>query len=148
MFTIEFDHLDWLLQFYSKWKQTSKLVNLKISAKVRVSDLGQNLKMVKTFSFSSIHQENSCKSCSQLNFIIWTDFHSFSINEDKLKHSSPWRFLLKCRYAILVKIWKWLKLLNSLPFIKKTFCKSCLHSNLIICTDFHSYTVNEHKRQN
>ena len=24
------------------------------------------------------------------------------------------------RYAIFVKIWKWLKLLNSVPFIKKT----------------------------
>ena len=29
-------------------------------------------------------------------------------------------FVLRFRYAILVKIWKWLKLLNSLPFIKKT----------------------------
>ena len=30
------------------------------------------------------------------------------------------RFLLRCEYAIQVKIWKWLKLLNSVPFIKKT----------------------------
>ena len=30
------------------------------------------------------------------------------------------RFLLRSRYAIQVKIWKWLKLFNSLPFIKKT----------------------------
>ena len=29
------------------------------------------------------------------------------------------RFLLKSEYAIQVKIWKWLKLLNSVPFIKK-----------------------------
>ena len=29
-------------------------------------------------------------------------------------------FLLRSGYAILVKIWKWLKLLNSVPFIKKT----------------------------
>ena len=48
MFTIEFDYLDWLSQFYSKWRQTSKLVNLKISAMIRVYDLGQNLKMSKT----------------------------------------------------------------------------------------------------
>ena len=48
MFTFEFDHLDWLSQFYSEWTQTSKLVNLKISAKVQVSDSGQNLKMTKT----------------------------------------------------------------------------------------------------
>ena len=29
------------------------------------------------------------------------------------------RFLLRCEYPIQVKIWKWLKLLNSLPIIKK-----------------------------
>ena len=30
------------------------------------------------------------------------------------------RFLLRPECAILVKIWKWLKFLNSVPFIKKT----------------------------
>ena len=30
------------------------------------------------------------------------------------------RFLLSSEYAIQVKIWKWLKLLNSVPLIKKT----------------------------
>ena len=48
MFTLEFDHFDWLSQFYSEWRQTSKVVNLMISAKVRVCDSGQNLKMTKT----------------------------------------------------------------------------------------------------
>ena len=48
MFPLEFDHFDWLSQFYSEWRQTSKLVNLKISAKVLVYDFGQNLKMTKT----------------------------------------------------------------------------------------------------
>ena len=33
------------------------------------------------------------------------------------KNSSVWRFLLSSGYAILVKIWKWLKLLNSFPLI-------------------------------
>ena len=42
----EFDHFDWLSQFYSEWGQTSKLVSLKISAKV--CDIGQNWKMTKT----------------------------------------------------------------------------------------------------
>ena len=36
-----------------------------------------------------------------------------------IKISQFSRFLLRSRYAILVKIWKWLKLLNSYPFIKK-----------------------------
>ena len=47
MSTIEFNHCDWLSQFSSEWRQTSKLVNLKISANV-LCDLGQNSKMTKT----------------------------------------------------------------------------------------------------
>ena len=55
-----------------------------------------------------------------MNLIILTDFHIFTVNEDKPRNWSIWRFLLSSRYVILVKIWKWLKLLNSIPFIKKT----------------------------
>ena len=47
-----------------------------------------------------------------LNLIILTDFHSS-------KNSQFSSFLLRSGYAILVKIRKWLKLLNSVPFIKK-----------------------------
>ena len=54
-----------------------------------------------------------------MNLIILTDFHSFTVNEEKLQNSQFSSFLLRSRYAILVKIWKWLKLLNSYPFIKK-----------------------------
>ena len=36
------------------------------------------------------------------------------------KISQYWRFMLRFEYVIQVKIWKWLKLLNSVPFIKKT----------------------------
>ena len=35
------------------------------------------------------------------------------------KNSQFSSFLLRSEYAIQVKIWKWLKLLNSVPFIKK-----------------------------
>ena len=54
-----------------------------------------------------------------LNLIILTDFHSFTVNEENSKNSQFSSFLLRSGYAILVKIWKWLKLLNSVPFIKK-----------------------------
>ena len=37
-----------------------------------------------------------------------------------LKIGLFWRFLLRSEYAIQVKIWQWQKLLNSIPFIKKT----------------------------
>ena len=86
MFTVKFDHFDRLSWFCSECRQTSKLVNLKISAKVWVYDFGQNLKLSKTSKFCSIHQENTCKSCLHSNLIIFTDFHSFTVNEDKLRN--------------------------------------------------------------
>ena len=86
MFTFEFDHLDWLSHFYSEWRQTSKSVNLKISTQARICDLGQNLKMTKTSYFFSIHQENTCNSTLHSNLIILTDFHSFTVNEQKLQN--------------------------------------------------------------
>ena len=58
---------------------------LKISAKVRVSDSGQNLKMTKTTQFCTIHQDTTSKSSLHLNLIILTDFHSFTVNEEKLQ---------------------------------------------------------------
>ena len=48
MFTFESDHLDRFSDIYSEWTQTSKLVDLKISAKVRVSNFGQDLKLTET----------------------------------------------------------------------------------------------------
>ena len=54
-----------------------------------------------------------------LNLIILTDFHSFTVNEENSKNSQFSSFLLRSGYAIFVKIRKWLKLLNSVPFIKK-----------------------------
>ena len=53
-----------------------------------------------------------------MNLIFFTDYHSFTVNEDQLQNRSVWRFLLI--YPILVKTWKWLNLLNSVPFIKET----------------------------
>ena len=103
MFTIEFDHLDWLSQFYSEWRQTSKLVNLKISSMVRDAILDKILKITKSSKFCPIHQGNTCKSCWKFNLIILTDFHSFTVNEDKLQNQSICRFLLRSLYAILSK---------------------------------------------
>ena len=53
---------------------------------------------------------------------IWSSWLTFTVSQGmkaNIKISQFSRFLLKSEYAILVKIWKWLKLLNSVPFIKK-----------------------------
>ena len=93
---------------------------MRISAEVRACDSGQNLKMTKTSEFCSIHEENNCKSSLHLNLVVLIDFQSFTVNEHKLQNWSIRTFLLRSGYAIFVKIWKWLKLLNSVQFIKKT----------------------------
>ena len=53
---------------------------------------------------------------------IWSSWLTFTVSQGmkaNIKISQFSRFLLRSDYAILVKIWKWLKLLNSVPFIKK-----------------------------
>ena len=53
---------------------------------------------------------------------IWSSWLTFTVLQwmkTNFKISQFWRFLLRSEYAIQVKIWKWLKLLNSVPFIKK-----------------------------
>ena len=53
---------------------------------------------------------------------IWSSSLTFTVSQGmkaNIKISQFSRFLLRSGYAIQVKIWKWLKLLNSYPFIKK-----------------------------
>ena len=53
---------------------------------------------------------------------IWSSWLNFTVSQGmkaNIKISQFSRFLLRSEYAIQVKIWKWLKLLNSVPFIKK-----------------------------
>ena len=53
---------------------------------------------------------------------IWSSWLTFTVSQGmkaNIKISQFSRFLLRFEYPIQVKIWKWLKLLNSVPFIKK-----------------------------
>ena len=54
---------------------------------------------------------------------IWSSrltFTALQWMKTNFKISQFSSFLLRSGYAILVKIWKWLKLLNSVPFVNKT----------------------------
>ena len=54
---------------------------------------------------------------------IWSSWLTFTVLQwmkTNFKISQFSRFMLRSEYVIQVKIWKWLKLLNSVPFIKKT----------------------------
>ena len=81
---------------------------------------------------------------------IWSSWLTFTVSQGmkaNIKITQFSRFLLRSEYAIQVKIWKWLKLLKFCTIHQETTCKSSLHLNLIILTDFHSFTVNEEKLQ-
>ena len=59
---------------------------------------------------------------NQVYIRIWSSSLTFTVSQGmkaNIKISQFSRFLLRSEYAIQVKIWKWLKLLNSVPFIKK-----------------------------
>ena len=62
------------------------------------------------------------KPVNQVCIWIWSFWLTFTVLQWMKKNSKNSQFssfLLRSGYAILVKIWKWLKLLNSVPFIKK-----------------------------
>ena len=100
--------------------------------------------MNETSYFFSIHQENTCNSSLHLNLIILTDFHSFTVNEDKLQKLVDLKILLRSEYAIQVKIWKWLNLLNFVPFIKKTLVNQ-VYIRIWSFWMIFTFTVNEEK---
>ena len=115
---MEFDHFDWHSELYSEWRQTSKLVNVKISPKFRVSILVKIWKWLLN-SFPLINKTH----VNQVFIRIWSFWLTFIVLQWMKKNSKSSQFssiLLRSRYAIQVKIWKWLKLLNSFPLIKKT----------------------------
>ena len=81
------------------------------------SKIWQWLKLLNSFPFIKKTPVN------QVYIRIWSFWLTFTVlhgMKRNFKISQFSRFLLRSGYAIQVKIWKWLKLLNSVPFIKKT----------------------------
>ena len=62
-----------------------------------------------------------------------------------IRISQFWRFLLRSEYPIQVKIWKWLKLLNSVPFIKKRLVN---HVYIRIWSSSLTFTVSQGMKAN
>ena len=53
-------------------------------------------------------------------WLSWLTFTDFQWMKTNIKISQLSRSLLRSGYVMFLKIWKWLKLLNSVPFIQKT----------------------------
>ena len=85
---------------------------------------------------------------NQVYIRIWSFWLTFTVLQWMKKNSknSPFSsFLLRSRYAIFVKIWKWLKLLNSVPFIKKRLLN---HVYIRIWSSSLTFTVSQGMKAN
>ena len=85
---------------------------------------------------------------NQVSIWIWSFWLTFTVLQwmkKNSKNSQFLSFLLRSVYAILVKIWKWLKLLNSVPFIKKWLLN---HVYFRIWSSWLTFTVSQRMKAN
>ena len=85
---------------------------------------------------------------NQVCIWIWSFWLTFTVLQWMKKNSKNSQFssfLLRTRYAILVQIWKWLKLLNSVPFIKKWLLN---HAYIRIWSSWLTFTVSQGMKAN
>ena len=85
---------------------------------------------------------------NQVYIRIWSFWLTFTVlhrMKNNSKNSQFSSFLLRSGYAILVKIWKWLKFLNSVPFIKKLLMN---HVYIWIWSSSLTFTVSQGMKAN
>ena len=85
---------------------------------------------------------------NQVYIRTWSFWLTFTVLKGRKKNSKNSQFssfLLRSGYAILVKIWKWLKLLNSYPFIKKRLVN---HVYIRIWSSSLTFTVSKGMKAN
>ena len=79
---------------------------------------------------------------------IWSSSLTFTVSQGmkaNMKISQFTRFLVRSEYSIHVKIWKWLKLLNSVPFMKKRLIN---HVYIRIWSSWLTFTVSQGMKAN
>ena len=112
----------WLTFTVLQWMKA----NIKISQFSRILLRSKYTIQVKIWKWLKLLNYVAFTKKRLLNHVyirIWSSSLTFTVSQGmkaNIKISQFSRFLLRSEYPIQVKIWKWLKLLNSLPFIKKT----------------------------
>ena len=142
MFIFEFYHLDWLSQFHREWRQFSRFL-LRSEYPIQVK-IWKWLKLLNSVPFIKKPLVN------QVCIWIWSFWLTFTVSQGmkaNMKISQFSRFLLRSEYPIQVKIWKWLKFLNSVSFIRTLLVNQVCIWIWSFWLYFHSFTVNEEKLQ-
>ena len=113
-FWLTFTVLQWMKKNSKNSQFSSFLLRSVYAILVKIC---KRLKLLNSVSFIKKRRLNHAYirifSSSSLTFTVSQGIKA------NIKISQFSRFLLRSGYAIQVKIWKWLKLLNSVPFIKK-----------------------------
>ena len=125
IFTIEFHHI-WLTFIISRSMKTNLRISQFSGFLLRPGPYAILVKIWKWLKFLNslpFIKGNMCKIIFTIEFDhISLPFTTLWQMKRNLKISNIFSISAKVRaYAILVKIWKWLKLLNSVPFMQKTF---------------------------
>ena len=81
---------------------------------------------------------------NQVDILIWSFWLTFTVLQ-WMKEDSKISQFSRSRYVIQFKIWKWLKLLNSFKFIKKTLVN---HLYIRIWSFWLTFTVLQWKKEN
>ena len=108
-----------LSQFYSEWR---KVKNSQFSSFLLRSGNAILVKIWKWLKLLNFVPFINKRLVIHVYIRIWSSSLTFTVSQGmkaNIKISQFSRFLLSSEYPIQVKIWKWLKLLNSVPFIKK-----------------------------
>ena len=99
--------------------------NIKISQFSRILLRSKYMIQVKIWKWLKLLNSVAFIKKRLLNHVyirIWSSWLTFTVSQGmkaNIKINQFSRFLLRSEHPILVKIWKWLRLLNSLPFIRK-----------------------------
>ena len=112
-FWVTFTVLQWMKKNSKNSQFSSFLLR---SGYVILVNIWKWLKLLNSYPFSKKWLLN------HVYIRIWSSSLTFTVSQrmkGNIKISQFSRFLLRSEYPIQVKIWKWLKLLNSVPFIKK-----------------------------
>ena len=146
MFIFEFGHLDWLSHFHREWRQ-----NIKISQFSRFLLRSEYPNQVKIWKWLKLLNSVPFIKKPLVNHVyirIWSFWLTFTVLQWMKKNSKNSQFssfLLRSGYAIYVKIWKWLILLNSYPFIKKRLVN---HVYIRIWSSSLTFTVSQGMKAN
>ena len=138
-FWLTFTVLQWMKKNSKNSQFSSFLLRSRYAIKVK---LWKWLKLLNSYPFIKKRLVN------HVYIRIWSSSLTFTVSQGmkaNIKISQFSRFLLRSEYAIQVKIWKWLKLLNSVPFIKKRLLN---HVYIRIWSSSLTFTVSHGVKEN